>query len=337
MEHARSGATTLRSWARVCKPEFPPHLLPAAALAQPERYPMFDGAPLDLCSFDTLMVAHAVDFIAAVCRKQATQTFPALAEGHYDGGGHYYPHFLDDPRIRYVAQKDPRYSEESGKPISLVQTEDVLTVHYKDISLPPSKTGVQMGRIIADQLDQINREKGEARVFEMGVGSGVVPASIFRHVSELGTYYIGGDIDESCLWITDTSLCLNGVSRDDYRLKCGSILEPLHGERVDLIFSNPPYFPTAFAQDKPHVGPKSALDGGRDGLDFYRALFEDGPKHLTQGGKILVQVSNVNLQLVRALATARFGSRARTSVFRENGRHIYQSTPRGRAVMVELI
>jgi release factor glutamine methyltransferase len=62
----------------------------------------------------------------------------------------------------------------------------------------------------------------------------------------------------------------------------------------DLIFSNPPYIPSAeiesLAPDVSHFEPRAALDGGADGLAAYRALAELLPSLLKKGGHALLEI-----------------------------------------------
>ena len=66
--------------------------------------------------------------------------------------------------------------------------------------------------------------------------------------------------------------------------------------RFDLIISNPPYIPTAeIASLPPEVrdyDPRAALDGGLDGLDFYRMFASNAAKFLTPAGKLMVELGD---------------------------------------------
>jgi release factor glutamine methyltransferase len=65
------------------------------------------------------------------------------------------------------------------------------------------------------------------------------------------------------------------------------------GSRFDLIVSNPPYIPTAEIDTlEPEVrdyDPRQALDGGPDGLDFYRRLADEAGPFLKPGGKLMLE------------------------------------------------
>ena len=62
----------------------------------------------------------------------------------------------------------------------------------------------------------------------------------------------------------------------------------------DMIISNPPYIPTSVIDTlQPEVRcaqPRMALDGGGDGLDFYRRIIREAPVHLVVGGRLLLEI-----------------------------------------------
>jgi release factor glutamine methyltransferase len=72
----------------------------------------------------------------------------------------------------------------------------------------------------------------------------------------------------------------------------GDLLAPLTGKAFDFIVSNPPYVRSeALSALQPEVRrePRMALDGGEDGLGFYRRLAQDAPRHLNRNGRIFVE------------------------------------------------
>jgi len=76
----------------------------------------------------------------------------------------------------------------------------------------------------------------------------------------------------------------------EVELRHGRWLEPLAGERFDLVVSNPPYV----AAGDPHLAdlrfePASALVSGRDGLDAIRDIVRQAPAHLAEGGWLLLE------------------------------------------------
>ena len=77
------------------------------------------------------------------------------------------------------------------------------------------------------------------------------------------------------------------------------------GERTfDLILSNPPYIPSAECDTlQPEVmrEPRMALDGGKDGLDFYRRIASEAAGHLKPGGMIAVELGIGEAEAVAAM------------------------------------
>lgn len=82
---------------------------------------------------------------------------------------------------------------------------------------------------------------------------------------------------------------LNGVS---VRALRGDLLEPVAGERFDMIVSNPPYAPAA-DDELPTRGPQRAWDAGRDGRALLDRICAQAPEHLRPGGTLLIVHSSV--------------------------------------------
>ena len=90
-------------------------------------------------------------------------------------------------------------------------------------------------------------------------------------------------------------------------LKHGDLFRAVGRERFDLIASNPPYIPRSELGDlqrEVQFEPRLALDGGADGLDFYRRIAADAEKHLNPGGSIYLEVGIGQAPAVLALLKA---------------------------------
>lgn len=128
-----------------------------------------------------------------------------------------------------------------------------------------------------------------AAVLDIGSGSGCVAVALAKKLP--GAAVISVDISADALELAAQNAALNGVQVD---FRHGSLFEPVQGESFDLIVSNPPYIPTAdLAGLEPEVRdfePGTALDGGVDGLDFYRQIVAQAPAHLSPQGWLLVEI-----------------------------------------------
>ena len=96
----------------------------------------------------------------------------------------------------------------------------------------------------------------------------------------------------------------------DIRFYAGDLFSPLQGERFDLIVSNPPYIPQKdlpALQAEVQFEPMMALDGGEDGLSFYRRIAQEAPAHLNPGGYLMLEIGSDQGQSVpQLLAEAGF-------------------------------
>src|SRR5262249_38108602 len=115
-------------------------------------------------------------------------------------------------------------------------------------------------------------------VFELGTGSGCLSIAIAKHCND--SKVVASDVSAEALDLAKNNAQTNGViERIDFRL--GNGFEVLRsGERFDVIVSNPPYIRSSEIESlQPEVRdfePRGALDGGEDGLDWYRRIAKDG-------------------------------------------------------------
>jgi release factor glutamine methyltransferase len=144
-------------------------------------------------------------------------------------------------------------------------------------------------------------EKGACAktVLDIGTGSGCVAIALARQLPNAAVTAI--DLSPDALSIARSNAGRVGVKVD---FREGSLFDPV-SERFDLIVSNPPYITTAdLATLQPEVTdfePVMALDGGSDGLDFYRLISSGASKHLNPGGWLMLEVGIGQAEAVREL------------------------------------
>jgi release factor glutamine methyltransferase len=126
-------------------------------------------------------------------------------------------------------------------------------------------------------------------ILDIGTGSGCIAISLQKQCVDVRV--TATDISEAALIVAQRNAVHNNVSIEFLQ---GSLFEPIAGRRFNLIVSNPPYIPTAdiekLEQEVRDYDPRSALDGGNDGLDIYRSLIPNAADHLTSKGWLLVEI-----------------------------------------------
>lgn len=137
-------------------------------------------------------------------------------------------------------------------------------------------------------------------VLDIGVGSGCIAVALAKALP--GIVITGCDPSAAALEQAARNAARHGVS---LTLVHGSLFEPFEGRMFDLIVSNPPYIPTADLDTlQPEVRdhePRQALDGGTDGLDFYRRIIPESLCHLSSGGWLVLEIGIGQSNAVRGL------------------------------------
>ncbi len=128
---------------------------------------------------------------------------------------------------------------------------------------------------------------------------------------------VGVDISEDALNVAGRNLEMlrrdGGLNGGDAVLLQGDLYEALgeHNRKFDFIISNPPYIrsdviSTLMPEVRDHE-PRIALDGGDDGLDFYRRIISGAPAHLANYGMLFLEIGFDQAEDVsRILADAGF-------------------------------
>ena len=164
-------------------------------------------------------------------------------------------------------------------------------LHYdfivtRDTLIPRPET-----ELLVEQLVSLNKEKGPVRILDLGCGSGAIIDSLLAELPEARG--MGVDISPGAAAVT---------RENAENLKVGDRLETVVSDlyekvpqepKFQVLVSNPPYIPEgdlAGLQAEVHREPRQALDGGRDGLDFYRRILRDVWTYLDPEGMVAFEI-----------------------------------------------
>ena len=139
------------------------------------------------------------------------------------------------------------------------------------------------------------------RVLDLCTGSGCILISLLARVP--GVSGLGTDISEEALATAERNADRLGVA-DHAQWARGDLFATVEG-RFDVIVSNPPYIPREDIDGlMPEVAdfePRGALDGGDDGLDFYRRITSEASEYLEAGGRLFLEIGCDQARDVTAL------------------------------------
>ncbi len=126
------------------------------------------------------------------------------------------------------------------------------------------------------------------KILDLGTGSGCIVISLMKNAH--GMTATGSDISKQALLVAKENARLHEVEIECVR---SNLYENISG-RFDLIVSNPPYIPQAdilgLMPEVRDFEPVGALDGGADGLDFYRQIIAQGKDYLNKDGYLYLEI-----------------------------------------------
>ena len=158
--------------------------------------------------------------------------------------------------------------------------------------------------VVDAALEAIGR-RGGCRALDVGTGSGAIAISIADERPDCEVH--AADVSEDVLQLARHNAARAGKLVHFHLADVAGGLEELEGT-IDLLVSNPPYVRSAALDAlEPEVrdwDPRLALDGGPDGLDFYRRIFDESAQLLSPGADIVLEVGDGQAEAVLRLGEA---------------------------------
>jgi release factor glutamine methyltransferase len=156
--------------------------------------------------------------------------------------------------------------------------------------------------VVDGVLEAMNRRGEFCRVLDLGTGSGAIAVSVAQECPYCEVY--ATDYSESALKNARRNADRAGVRVRFYRADLASGLDALT-DSIQVLVSNPPYIKSAdipkLASEVRDWDPRSALDGGPDGLDFYRRIFAEAAPLLVDGADVVLEVGDGQIDAVLEL------------------------------------
>jgi release factor glutamine methyltransferase len=156
---------------------------------------------------------------------------------------------------------------------------------------------VMIPRPETELLVDLALQRGFSSLADLGTGSGAIALALKRQ--RPAARVVAVEASTAALEVAKRNAVHLNV---DVEFRHGRWLEPLTGERFDVIVANPPYV----AEGDPHLPdlgfePRVALTSGADGLDAIREIARDAPGCLERGGWLLIEHGMGQDTAVRAL------------------------------------
>ena len=128
------------------------------------------------------------------------------------------------------------------------------------------------------------------KVLDLCTGSGCIAIAIARHCAAKHVQITASDVSEAALMLAKENANYNSANITFIQ---SDLFNKIHG-RFNLIVCNPPYIKTSeiatLQREVRDYEPRIALDGGDDGLDFYRRLAKELPRYIAKNGMLMLEV-----------------------------------------------
>ena len=156
-----------------------------------------------------------------------------------------------------------------------------------DVLIPRPETEI----LVEEVVERLKKVSDTINFADIGVGSGAICIAILKFLEN--SFAEAVDISPAAIEVAKINSTIQGVS-NRINFYTGDLLTPLSGKKFNAIISNPPYIPNDVIKTlQPEVleyEPHLALDGGEDGLNFYRRLINESPNLIADGGFLAVEI-----------------------------------------------
>jgi release factor glutamine methyltransferase len=191
----------------------------------------------------------------------------------------YYPALANQLSPKEVFESYQKVHK-AGEPLAYVVGHKEF--YSLDLAVNPA---VLIPRPETELLVEVALQRGFSSALDLGTGSGAVALALKKQKPRSEVCAV--EASAAALVVAKRNAARHGLEVD---FRHGRWFEPVAGERFDLVVGNPPYV----AEGDPHLPdlrfePASALVSGPDGLDAIREIVRGAPRHLREGGWLLLE------------------------------------------------
>ena len=204
-------------------------------------------------------------------------------------------------RAQMIANNDMEFSKDqtdnyinsikkifTGIPIQYItNNQEFMNLNFyvdENVLIPQPDTETLVEEVINEYKEK------KCRILDLCTGSGAIAVSLAKYINE--SNIVASDISMKALQIAKLNAEKNLVRKKIEFIE-SDMFDKIYKEDFDIIVSNPPYIKTKVIEEldkQVKNEPYIALDGGADGLKFYKIIIENAYKYIKNEGKVFLEI-----------------------------------------------
>ena len=178
---------------------------------------------------------------------------------------------------------------EKGYPIEhITHQKEFMKLNFfvnENVLIPRQDT-----EILVEEVIEISKKINSKKILDLCTGSGAIGVSLAKYLPNCEITAV--DISKKALQIAKKNAIINEVEKQITFIS-SDLFSNLESQKFDIIVSNPPYIKRndiENLEEQVKKEPLIALDGGEDGLDFYKKIIKEAHKYLVSEGYLCLEI-----------------------------------------------
>ena len=206
----------------------------------------------------------------------------------------------------------------NGRPLQYItNSQEFMGLNFfvdENVLIPQPDTETLVETAIKKMKSDNNNKNKPIQILDLCTGSGCIAISIAKFIKN--SKIVATDISEKTLQVAKKNAVLNNVE-SKIEFICSNLFQNIEKQQFDYILSNPPYIETSAINNLPEdvkKEPYIALNGGEDGLKFYKEILQNAYKYLLTNGYLIIEIGYSQAEKIINIYAQNLNLETKTSI-----------------------